>query len=475
MTRRASPSAALVLGVLAGAIASVTYLPTVFPLTLRVVDAEGAIALSHVTTASLTTARWLEAGVALTPHSVTELRLHSLRVWTHENAELYKLGVPLPDAVVEQACASSEAELWTLEGEAWAVSCLRTPRHQIIAAVRPSFMSGTEIAYFILVLALIVGIITAIGVLRVLRPLSRVTQALKRVGEGERGVRMGTNTGMAELDELVERLNAAAQAMEDREDAITARIEVVHEMARLVAHEIRNPLQSLELLTTLVAEEEDPSERKELATSIHQEIRILDQVVSRLLSESAGRGGLRLRRSVQPVAPLVQQVVSLCRPEASSRGIRLSPGLMSWTPASVDGPLLARSIENLVVNALQAVSPGAGEVRISLYDEAPWLCFAVDDNGPGVEPQLEPHIFEPNVTNRSGGTGLGLTLVKGVIEAHGGYIDYTTSALGGARFVARIPCQTHNGDEEVGERNAAPDPGGGRQPVGGGRAREGVA
>jgi signal transduction histidine kinase len=265
-------------------------------------------------------------------------------------------------------------------------------------------------------------------------------------------------TGLGELDELVDRLNAAARSVEDREDAITGRIQVVQEMARIVAHEIRNPLQSLELLTSLIAQEEDDTERHEIADAIHNEIRTLEQVVNRLLRESAMRGSLRLRIGMHAAAPLARQVLALRRPQANRRGVRLTSGPLSQTRVPMDQTLIKRSIENLVLNALQAVPERYGEVRVSVTDEAEWLLICVEDNGPGVDPEVGDAIFEPKVTSKETGTGLGLALVKGVVEAHSGYIRYGESSLGGARFEARIPLTQR--EEEDGE--ATPDdPGGG--------------
>lgn len=458
--KRQRPSAALVLGVLSGVLAALIYLPTVFPLTMRVVHAEEAVALRHVASAANTVGRWLDAGAQPSPSTLSEVEVEALVVHALGGPQLVRHGVELPDEVVELTCATGTPDLIQVGTELWAIACSYTPNHRVVAAFRPSFMTGTQVVYVIVLLAIIVGIVTALGVLRLLRPLSQVGRALGRLGAGERGVRMG-GTGLAELDDLVERLNAAARAMEDREHAITARIQVVQEMARLVAHEVRNPLQSLELLTSLIASEEDPAERDEIAASIRNEIRALDMVVHRLLREDAAKGALRLHKDVQSVAPLVEQVTSLRKPEAASRGIRLALSGVSWRKVPVDATLLGRSIENLVLNALQAVSPQRGEVRISVYEEASWLCIAVDDNGPGVDPALIDHIFEANVTSKEDGTGLGLTLVKGVVEAHGGYIECGRSALGGARFVARLPFGDVDEHAADGRQQATAHPGGG--------------
>jgi signal transduction histidine kinase len=294
----------------------------------------------------------------------------------------------------------------------------------------------------VVLLALFVGIVTSLGILRLLRPLSEISTALVRVGAGERGVAVA-QTGLSELDALVDRLNAAARSVDDREDAILSRIALVQEMARIVAHEIRNPLQSLELLTSLIASEDDPHERMAIGESIHTEIRTLEQVVNRLLTESAARGALRLRITVQAVAPLVEQVVALRRPQASTQGVRLGAGGLTWSEVPFDLALVKRTIENLVLNALQAVPRHTGEIRVGLVDEPEHLVIQVDDNGPGVPENLVDHIFEPDVSGREGGTGLGLALVKGVIEAHGGTVFCGRSPLGGARFELRIPRKAH--------------------------------
>jgi len=325
-------------------------------------------------------------------------------------------------------------------GTLWATNCTVTSTHTIAAGKLPEHRAGSQILYWTFILALIVGIVTALGQASLLRPLTEMSAALERVGRGERGVRL-KSTGLAELDDVVDRINDAAEHVEERVDAITARIDIVRDMARLVAHEVRNPLQSLELLTTLIASETEPEERSAIANSIRDEIRALDQVVHRLLKEGANMGALRLRLMRQPVGPLIEHVARVHRLEAARRGVRMSVGLVSQHAVMVDGAMLGRSIENLAKNALQSVSDGTGEVRLSLFEDGPHLCIACDDNGPGVDPALGDTIFESEVTGRSAGHGLGLALVRAVLIAHGGSIAYSTSPLGGARFLARIPLE----------------------------------
>lgn len=428
---------------MAGALATVAFLPTTVPLILQIIHFEEVAGRAQASATAFSVHAALRTGLPIAEGVREPTQVTSINVRQGDGPFTSVLGPLLPDAVIAEACAQTDGAMVMprVRRKLWAVSCIEKGELAVTAAVALDPASPAQrVLLLVLALGLAVGIITALGILRLLRPLSEISGALARVGAGERGVRM-SQTGLAELDDLVDRLNAAARSVEDREDNIVGRIQVVQEMARMVAHEIRNPLQSLELLTALIAGEDDDQERQEIAKSIRTEVQTLGQVVHRLLRESAARGALRLRVTTQPVAPLVEQVIALRTPQANGRSVRLTTGPISWTSAPFDSPLLKRSIENLVLNALQAVPPLTGHVEISVIQEEEMMLIAVDDNGPGVSEAIGEQVFEPKVTSREGGTGLGLALVKGVIEAHHGSIRYGRSALGGARFEARIPLE----------------------------------
>jgi signal transduction histidine kinase len=427
------------LGTLSGFLAGFLYLAISIPLVLSAIDAEEFLAIRQSKVATSTAERWLTAGTVLTEARVEQLGVSWLSATTANNKSLYRLGQPDPEVMGSAACAQGAGDrLVAVGGQTWATSCLITPDLRVATGVVPEHMIGRQILYWTFMLAVIVGVVTALGQALLLRPLGQMSRALERVGAGERGVRL-QSIGLAELDDVVDRINETAIHVEERVDAISARITVVQEMARLVAHEVRNPLQSLELLTSLIATEDDRTERQDIANSIRDEIRALDQVVHRLLREGASRGALRLRLQRQSIGPMIEQVTRVHRLEAERCGVRLSVGLVSLREVAVDGAMLGRSIENLAINALQAVPKGTGEVRLSVFEEDSWLCVATDDNGPGVDPKLGDTIFDVDVTGKPSGHGLGLALVHAVLVAHGGNIEYSTSTLGGARFLARIP------------------------------------
>lgn len=451
------PSAALVLGAWAGFLAAVSILPLALPVVWQVVDAAQEAGLEQADRAARMLRDDLDDGKEPDARAIEVYGVDHVLVERAGQAPVV-LGSSLDASLVAEACKITEGDGATSIDEharsVWGIACSERDGARVVAAVwltQRSHVPVQRVLLVVFLLATFVGIVTAIIVLRLLRPISEISQALDRVGAGERGVQM-VATGLAELDDLVDRLNAAARSVDDREDAILARIELVQEMARIVAHEVRNPLQSLELLTSLVASEREDAERRAIANSIHSEIRTLEQVVTRLLRDSAVRGALRLRVTRQALAPLVDQVISLRRPKATTSGVELTTGEIASVELMFDQPLVKRTIENLVLNALQAAPRGQGEVRVSVVEENDGITIIVEDNGPGVPEEIVDHIFEPNVTDKKGGHGLGLALVKGVVEAHNGHIRYTRSAMGGARFEAWLPLTqveetTETGDE----------------------------
>ena len=108
--------------------------------------------------------------------------------------------------------------------------------------------------------------------------------------------------------------------------------------------------------------------------------------------------------------------------------------------------MLSRSLENVVNNALRVVPSPNGEVRVSIIERGDKMVFLVDDNGPGVDPEVGEQIFDQDVTGRPDGQGLGLSLAKAVLVAHGGSIYYTDSPLGGTRFHMELPMEDDTED-----------------------------
>ena len=285
-------------------------------------------------------------------------------------------------------------------------------------------------------LGAVVALIVIGGIRWLLAPVQEISSAARSIAQGTRGVRVSPR-GPEEIAQLARAVNALASSVETREDEIQGRLEVVNEISSMVAHEVRNPLQSLELLTTLARTEPDATTREKLLSTMEQEIRALEGVVQRVLRSS---GPLRIAPAPADLVAIVHRAATMSEPEARRRGVALLVQAPGKLQGKVDGSLVRRAFENLLHNAIEfAAQNPPGQVTAALTRAGERVRMVVDDDGPGVPKAEIGRIFQPYYSSKSGGTGLGLALCKQVFEAHGGSIRYVASPLGGARFIADLP------------------------------------
>ncbi len=213
-----------------------------------------------------------------------------------------------------------------------------------------------------------------------------------------------------------------------------------------LAHEIRNPLSSLDVHVQLLTEdlEHAPPELREQVAGrldvIRGELHRLESVV-RHFGSLAGPSTVDLQ--ALDLRPIVNHVSQLLGPEAAARGI----GLFTHIPAAVplvraDPVRLTQALLNVVINALQAVErEGRVEVRLDLDErpECPHVLVVVEDDGPGIPTDKHSAIFEPFFTTKTGGGGLGLWIVEQILLAHGGRVTVGPSRLGGAQVTLALP------------------------------------
>ncbi len=228
----------------------------------------------------------------------------------------------------------------------------------------------------------------------------------------------------------------AAPAASSEKQALMSRL-----LARL-AHEIRNPLSSLDVHLQLLEEDlaqwsppikERASGRLEI---IHGELHRLENIVRQFLRLS---GPSQPNLAPVEVANVVRHVCELMKPEAAARRIELTtefPGTLS--PLMADNDQLIQALLNLVINALQAVGQ-CGRVELHGYTENETLVCEVRDSGPGVPAESLDAIFEPYYTTKPDGNGIGLWIARQIITAHKGTIQAGNVPGGGAVFTIRLP------------------------------------
>jgi len=201
------------------------------------------------------------------------------------------------------------------------------------------------------------------------------------------------------------------------------RLEAWGEMARQVAHEIKNPLTPIQLTAEhlrAVALNNDPNLSKVVMAAVDN---ILRQVVTlrETSKEFSDYASLRtVQRKPVKLRHLLEEIASSYA-ESGERGIDFRADIAPSTPETFSGDarLLRGAIANLIENAFQAAG---GEVRLASYGVDSKVVVSVDDNGPGVAAELLPKIFDPYFSTKSSGTGLGLAITRKAVEEHGGSV-----------------------------------------------------
>ncbi|MFN7133449.1 MAG: ATP-binding protein, partial [Myxococcales bacterium] len=229
---------------------------------------------------------------------------------------------------------------------------------------------------------------------------------------------------LREKQRLVAKLSALRQAQQNL--LAEERLSVLGEAAAILAHEIRNPLgavaNGLSLLRRSTPEQEG------LLGIMGDEIARLDALTHDLLQLARP---LEPRRQLVDLERLVRATVERLR--AGRDDVRYLVDARARVRVHADPALLQLALENLLRNAAQA-SPARGEVRIIVSDASGATSVVVEDQGPGIDAVDRLRIFEPFFTTRASGTGLGLPIVKRIVQAHGGEVRVGGGAGGGARF-----------------------------------------
>jgi PAS domain S-box-containing protein len=220
------------------------------------------------------------------------------------------------------------------------------------------------------------------------------------------------------------------------------------EFIAVLSHELRNPLAAIRLsLDVLSAAPESPeadAARSIIERQVGQLVRLVDDLldVTRITQNK-----IQLQRHRLDLNDLVRGTLEDNRRHLEQEGVRVEAGLAS-APIYVnaDGVRIAQVVTNLLANAVKFTPPG-GRAKVSVAaDPGGQAVLTVTDSGTGIEPELLPRMFEPFVqvdraiARSGGGLGLGLALVKGLVELHGGTVDASSAGRGrGAEFVVRLP------------------------------------
>jgi nitrogen fixation/metabolism regulation signal transduction histidine kinase len=314
------------------------------------------------------------------------------------------------------------------------------------------------------VLAALLGYLMA---RRTARRLVRLAEAHRRVASGDLSVRVEPEGGGDEVAALARGFNVMVEEVRQSRDRIVylEKISGWQEVARRLAHEIKNPLTPIQLAF------------QQLEARWQQQPGG-DAAFGRLL----GDAGEIVRQEVATLQRLVEEFSSFARlpdvrPEPADLGafveafLETSPQLAEAAevtltrsggpvPVALDATLMRRVLANLTDNAVQAARPARARIHLGVARARERAVLTVGDEGPGIDPALRPRVFDPYVTTKSAGTGLGLAIAKKIVLQHGGEILVGERPGGGACFTLAFPL---DGPPSVAAPPGAADAGPGRR------------
>ena len=280
------------------------------------------------------------------------------------------------------------------------------------------------------------------------RRLERLQNGVQQWGEGDLSTRVN-ESGQDEVAYLARRFNQAAERVQTLVQSHEALLASQKSLLANASHELRSPLTRIRMGLELMGDEASPTSRLEISRNITELDQLIEEILlaSRLDARDANLG------TVESV-DLIGLAAEECALVGAELILDLSP---AWRAAPTAAPgdtslpvqgvakLLRRAVRNLLENAHRHA---AGAITLGLSQASGQAVIRVCDHGPGVPPDLRERIFEPfyrlpGATERDGGVGLGLALVKSITLRHGGSVHCEDRAGGGACFVMQLPLSPH--------------------------------
>ncbi|MFP6597373.1 MAG: ATP-binding protein [Candidatus Hydrogenedentota bacterium] len=311
------------------------------------------------------------------------------------------------------------------------------PQTEVIRAFQNEYLSTITII-FVLTLCLMIYLIA-----KALRPIRELSESCAEIAEGNlQYVKAEGNT--AEIVALEKTFNAMVDSLKEKEIVEgnlrqAQRLSAIGNLAAGVAHDVRNPLNAIKLLSShaldsLNAPENDHT-AKQIRT-IRTEADRLEDIVSGFLSLAKEE---ELNFEETSIDTILAECLRLMKKDAEMRGVNLTAELRAGDmPLMLDTAKMSRAILNVLINALEAC-PEDGRVRLFSRTSGDTCEVEIRDDGPGMDDETLERIFDAYFTTKAMGTGLGLSITRGIIEEHQGSVTISSSPGAGSQALITLP------------------------------------
>src|SRR6185437_11985069 len=284
--------------------------------------------------------------------------------------------------------------------------------------------------------------LSSIAAVRVTKPVEELAHAAREVAAGNLQTQVSAHTN-DELGVLADSFNRMTRDLiENRERLVQAeRVAAWRELARRLAHELKNPLFPLQLTVEnlMRSREHSPQEFEETfresASTLLSEIANLKSIINRF-SEFSKMPQPQLREV--SLRELVAGVAHVYDAQFENMRINCISEFADSEPIPADSELLHRAISNLVLNAIDAM-PQGGTLTLRTFRSGNAAIIEVGDTGTGLTPEECERLFTPYYTSKSHGTGLGLAIVQSIVSDHGGRISVKSQPGKGTAFIIELP------------------------------------
>ncbi len=374
----------------------------------------------------------------------------------------YELFVPFPDQLAlpgqarESIASDPAGNPIEIPDIFWTQSGAGAPQRLVTVTLSDPFTYRAQtletivgVLSVVAIIALIVSVIASVFIAdRLAQPIRRLTGAAREISEGRLETRVVPPSASPEVRELSEAFNAMAERLQRSIDFIRRDRDRSREFLADVSHELRTPIAALRTFNELMGEEHtmDEATRTEFIEQSRQQIDRLDWLATNLLELSKLESGLVLL-DLRPddLRAVIENSVQQQQPTADRKNVKLSMELPEEPIRQMHDPQrLGQVVTNLIGNAVK-FTPSGGSVDVTLEATADGAEVRVVDTGVGIDPNELPMVFERFYRgaqaheSRAAGSGLGLSIVRSIVEMHNGRVAISSTPGVGTQVSVALP------------------------------------